>query len=51
MNVAKKLYVYSNKDLFIFGSVTFGLGMLVGIGIGFQWAWKPVVDCFRPLIG
>jgi hypothetical protein len=51
MNTAKKLYVYSDRDLLKFVGIAFGLGVLVGIGIGYEWAWKPVVDCFRPLIG
>ena len=51
MNDVKKLSVWNDKDLFKFASVAFGLGVLIGIGIGFEWAWKPVVDCFRPLMG
>jgi hypothetical protein len=26
-------------------------GLIVGIIVGYEWAWRPVVNTFRPLIG
>ncbi len=27
------------------------IGLIVGIVIGYEWAWQPVVKTFKPLIG
>jgi len=32
----------------IYGGV---VGLIVGITLGYGWAWQPVVNTFKPLIG
>jgi len=32
----------------LFGSA---VGLVVGIVVGYEWAWQPVVKAFRPLVG
>ena len=32
----------------LFGTV---IGLVVGVFVGYQWAWQPVVRTFKPLIG
>ena len=27
------------------------IGFVVGVVVGYEWAWQPVVTVFRPLIG
>ena len=41
------------NDIDMFKAVLFGtgLGIVVGIVIGYEWAWQPVVNTFKPLIG
>ena len=43
--------IWNDIDL-IKGSL-FGvaIGLVVGVVIGYEWAWQPVVKTFRPLIG
>lgn len=41
------------NDLDIIKAALFGsaVGLIVGIVIGYEWAWQPVVNTFKPLIG
>lgn len=42
--------LWHDRDLFkvsIFGAI---IGFIVGVAVGYEWAWQPVVTCFRPLI-
>ena len=41
------------NDIDIFKAVLFGtgFGIVVGIVIGYEWAWQPVVNTFKHLIG
>ena len=27
------------------------IGFVVGVVVGYEWAWRPIVNTFRPLIG
>jgi hypothetical protein len=27
------------------------IGCVVGFVVGYEWAWQPIVNTFRPLIG
>jgi hypothetical protein len=40
-------------DSDILKAVLYGaaIGLIVGIVVGYEWAWQPVVKTFRPLIG
>ena len=31
--------------------VGIAVGFVVGVLVGYEWAWQPVVNTFRPLIG
>lgn len=44
-------YIWSDRDLLKFSLIGAGLGFVLGVLVGFEWAWQPVVNCFRPLIG
>ena len=39
----KKQPVWHDSDMWRAG--------LIGVVVGFEWAWRPVVENFRPLIG
>lgn len=43
--------LWTDKDLLKYSIIAWLIGVLVGIGIGFEWAWKPVIDTFIPLKG
>jgi hypothetical protein len=46
-----KQTIWNDIDLIKAGVVGSALGLVVGIAIGYEWAWQPVVNTFRPLIG
>ena len=41
------------NDFDMVKAVLYGIaiGFIVGVAIGYAWAWQPVVNTFRPLIG
>jgi len=41
------------NDLDMIKGAAYGgiIGLIVGIAIGYEWAWQPVVKTFKPLIG
>lgn len=43
--------IYHDKDLVKAGLVGAGIGFFIGVIVGFEWAWRPVVDTFKPLVG
>jgi len=43
--------IWTDRDLAKFSAIAAVIGFIVGIVVGFEWAWKPVFDCFRPLTG
>lgn len=43
--------LWHDRDLFRAGLVGVTVGLVVGIVIGYEWAWRPVVNTFRPLVG
>ncbi len=44
-------YIWSDRDLLKFSGIAAVMGFVVGVLVGFEWAWRPVVNCFRPLVG
>ena len=32
----------------LYGAV---IGFLIGVMVGYEWGWQPVVTTFRPLVG
>jgi hypothetical protein len=43
--------IWHDRDLFRAGLVGVAIGLVVGIVIGYEWAWRPVVNTFKPLVG
>jgi uncharacterized membrane protein (Fun14 family) len=43
--------LWNDKDLAVGVIVGVGIGFVVGLAFGYEWAWRPVVNCIRPLIG
>jgi hypothetical protein len=46
-----KTAIWNDRDLIKVGLYGVVVGLLVGIAIGYEWAWQPVVKTFKPLIG
>lgn len=47
----KRQPIWHDRDLYkaaIIGSI---IGFLIGVIVGYEWAWQPAVQLFRPLIG
>jgi hypothetical protein len=42
-------YIWSNRDLLKFSAIGAVAGFVIGVVVGFEW--RPVVNCFRPLVG
>lgn len=43
--------IWNDKDILKFSSVAAVIGCAIGFLLGYEAAWKPIVNCFRPLIG
>ena len=43
--------LWHDSDLVKAGLVGVAIGLVIGITIGYEWAWRPVVTTFKPLIG
>ena len=43
--------IWTDRDLAKFSLIAAAIGFLVGVAVGFEWAWKPAVSTFRPLLG
>ena len=46
-----KQAIWNDIDLIKASLVGSAIGLVVGIAIGYEWAWQPVVKTFKPLIG
>jgi hypothetical protein len=44
-------YIWSDRDLLKFSAIGAVAGFVIGVVVGFEWAWRPVVNVFRPLVG
>ena len=43
--------IYHGRDLFkssLYGVV---IGFIIGVLVGFEWAYRPVITVFKPLVG
>ena len=40
-------------DVDMVKAVLYGIafGFVVGVVVGYEWAWRPVVNTFKPLVG
>ncbi len=43
--------LWTDKDLLKYCIIAWFIGALIGGLVGFEWAWRPVVNCFKPLMG
>jgi hypothetical protein len=46
-----KQAIWNDIDLIkgaAYGSI---IGFIIGVIVGYEWAWQPVVNAFKPLIG
>jgi hypothetical protein len=46
-----KLAIWNDRDIIKALAIGAVSGFVVGLVVGFEWAWKPVVNVFKPLIG
>jgi len=46
-----KQAIWNDIDLIKASLIGSAIGLVVGIVIGYEWAWQPVVNAFRPLVG
>ena len=47
----KKQPLWHDKDLYKFGAGAAIIGFVIGVLMGYEWAFKPIANCFRPLVG
>lgn len=47
----KKQPIWHDKDLYKAMAIAGVIGFVVGVIVGYEWAWRPVVQTFKPLIG
>jgi hypothetical protein len=43
--------IWNNYDMIkaaVYGGI---VGLVIGVIVGYEWAWQPVVNTVRPLIG
>ncbi len=43
--------IYYGRDLFKSSLIGAVIGFIVGVLVGFEWAYQPVVSAIRPLVG
>ncbi len=43
--------IWHDKDLYKAAVVAGIVGFFVGLIVGYEWAWRSVVQTFRPLVG
>lgn len=43
--------IWHDKDLYKALAIGAVVGFVAGLVVGFEWAWRPVVQTFRPLVG
>ena len=43
--------IWKDSDLIRIGIIAGVIGFAIGVVVGFEWAWRPVVNCFKPLTG
>lgn len=46
-----KQAIWNDYDMIKAALCGAAIGLVVGIIIGYEWAWSPVVKTFKPLIG
>ena len=46
-----KTAIWHDSDMVKAILFSVAIGLIVGVIVGYEWAWQPVVNTFRPLIG
>jgi hypothetical protein len=46
-----KQAIWNDIDLIKVSLFGAAIGLVIGVIIGYEWAWQPVVKTFKPLIG
>jgi len=47
----KRQPIWHDRDMFKSLMFGVGIGFVIGVVVGYEWAFKPIVNCFKPLIG
>jgi hypothetical protein len=47
----KKQPIWHNTDMIKAAAIAGVIGFMIGVTVGYEWAWKPVIQTFKPLIG
>jgi hypothetical protein len=46
-----KKAIWYDYDIAKAALVGVAIGFVIGVAVGYEWAWRPVVTVFKPLIG
>jgi hypothetical protein len=47
----KKQPIWHDRDLYRVAMIGASVGFVLGVVVGFQWAWEPVVTTVRYMVG
>jgi hypothetical protein len=47
----KKQPIWRDSDMIKAAAIAGMIGFVVGVIVGYEWAWKPAVQIFKPLMG
>lgn len=47
----KRQPLWHDRDLYRSLAIGAVLGFVIGVIVGYEWAWQPVIQTFRPLVG
>jgi hypothetical protein len=50
-NYLKSQPIWHNADMIKAAVIAGIIGFMVGVIVGYDWAWEPVTQTFKPLIG
>ena len=50
-NYLKSQPIWHNADMIKSAAIAGVIGFMVGVVVGYEWAWNPVIQTFKPLIG
>jgi hypothetical protein len=50
-NYLKSQPIWHNADMIKAAAIAGVIGFMIGVIVGYDWAWAPVTQTFKPLIG